>query len=267
MTPERATRYALGDSSVDPCRLELLARIYDPLTQAYLQRLPVERGAHCLEVGAGSGSIAKWLAEKVGPSGHVVATDLAPDRARHLLDGTGVEVRKHDIVADSLERNAYDLVHARMVLEHVGSAGEVVLKLAASLRPGGWLVLEDVDKSSGAMVGAGDALLDVRRGIAKVMASAGFHPTLGRHLPRLMLDAELIDVNADARAFVTCGALDRHGQREMYRRLIGQTRDGLLQLGIDERRLGEALNDLQSPDLVIIGSLFVSASGQMPTAT
>jgi SAM-dependent methyltransferase len=93
-------------------------------------------------VGAGGGSIARWLSARVGEAGRVVATDLNADRMR--LDGArNVEVRVHDIVRDALEPAAFDLVHARLVLVHLRERDDVLPKLAGALRPGGWLVLEE----------------------------------------------------------------------------------------------------------------------------
>ena len=43
-----------------------LDAVFDPVTRARLTRLGVAPGARCLEVGAGSGSIARWMADQVG---------------------------------------------------------------------------------------------------------------------------------------------------------------------------------------------------------
>jgi ubiquinone/menaquinone biosynthesis C-methylase UbiE len=51
-----------------------LEELFDPLSRR--RRALVQPGWRCLEVGAGRGSMAVWLAEQVGPTGHVVATDV-----------------------------------------------------------------------------------------------------------------------------------------------------------------------------------------------
>jgi hypothetical protein len=62
--------------------------------------------------------VARWLAGQVGPTGHVVATDIDP---RFLADRepAGVEVRRHDITVDPIEEDSYDLVHCRALLIHM----------------------------------------------------------------------------------------------------------------------------------------------------
>ena len=83
-------------------RLRLLQARYDPRTFARLSMFGPLAGTRCLEVGAGVGSVARWLAAQAGPSGQVVATDTNP---RFLAGAhrTGVEVRRHDILTDPLE--------------------------------------------------------------------------------------------------------------------------------------------------------------------
>ena len=105
-------------------------------------------GAACLEIGAGGGSIAIWLADLVGPSGRVVATDIDVRSLEAIDRSPSLEVRRHDVVQDPLEVGQFDLVHARLVLEHLPERDAVLTKLVRALRPGGWIVIEDVDYAS-----------------------------------------------------------------------------------------------------------------------
>lgn len=59
-------------------RLALIERCYDPITTSRLTQLGVGAGWRCLDVGAGGGSIARWLRDQVGPDGEVVAIDRTP---------------------------------------------------------------------------------------------------------------------------------------------------------------------------------------------
>ena len=100
----------------------------DPATIEYLGRIGVGPSWRCLEVGAGCGSIARWLSDRVGTGGHVVATDI------HLSflsvpESPQLEVRRHDITSDELETGAFDLVHARNLLTHVPRRVSALKKL------------------------------------------------------------------------------------------------------------------------------------------
>ena len=141
--PAGSTSYAFDNRAPEtPRRFAALSQIFDPWTIRHLEHVGVNEGWQCLEVGAGGGSIARWLASRVGPSGRVLATDID---ARHL-DGLGaanLEVRQHDVSNDPLPATSFDLVHTRLVLQHVPGRRKAISKLVRSLKPGGWMVLED----------------------------------------------------------------------------------------------------------------------------
>src|SRR5713101_828306 len=103
----------------------MLEAVLDPGTFSVLDTVGVDKGWTCCEVGGGGGSVARWLADRVGPDGHVVATDLSP-RFLQEIDAPNLEVREHHIVTGPLEENAFDLVHSRDVLEHIPER-EIVL--------------------------------------------------------------------------------------------------------------------------------------------
>src|SRR5215469_15900781 len=93
-------------------RLAAIEGGLDGSSIACLTAIGVAPGWRCLEVGAGAGSIARWLCKRVTSTGSVGATDLEssfPDQ----LKATNLEVRRHDITSDSLKDEAFDLVHAR----------------------------------------------------------------------------------------------------------------------------------------------------------
>ncbi|MGI5457259.1 class I SAM-dependent methyltransferase [Streptomyces sp. CA-249302] len=54
-------------------RLRALEDVYDGQSRHRLAELGVAEGWQCLEVGCGAGSIARWLAQRVGTGGRVLA--------------------------------------------------------------------------------------------------------------------------------------------------------------------------------------------------
>src|SRR5215467_4904317 len=89
-----------GRKEAEDDRLDLLERIFDPLSRR--RREMVRPGWRCLEVGAGRGSMAVWLAAQVGDNGHVVATDIDLTYLERL-HLPNLEVRQHNILEDSLD--------------------------------------------------------------------------------------------------------------------------------------------------------------------
>lgn len=127
----------------EPDRLGLMSRMLDPQLFFRLEQIGVGDGWRCLEVGAGNGSVSRWLAGKVGPSGSVVVSDLNPDLIEHI-DEPNVTVRAIDVTRDDLGTD-YDMVVARALLHHLPSRTAVIGRLFAAVRPGGYLVLEEPD--------------------------------------------------------------------------------------------------------------------------
>ncbi|HUR51234.1 MAG TPA: methyltransferase domain-containing protein [Mycobacteriales bacterium] len=183
-------------------RLEALEQIWDPATTRLLTRVGVRAGWRCLEVGAGAGSTARWLARCVGSHGCVVATDLD---TRHLLplQAEGVQALRHDILRDGTFEGSFDLVHARLVVEHVGV--EALPRLVECLRPGGILVVEDLDFCSAVAADADNLFERVLEALLEAMTSHGFDPWLGRRLGRELEEAGLTAVEVTAHTGVLRG--------------------------------------------------------------
>ena len=125
-------------------RLRSLEAEFDPGTCRLLDSLGVVDGWHCLEVGAGAGSIARWMAERTAPGGRVIAVDLD---LRHMNSARfgNLETRALDIVVDDIGEAVFDLVHARAVLEHIPARQAALRRIVSALKPGGWLLVEDFD--------------------------------------------------------------------------------------------------------------------------
>jgi SAM-dependent methyltransferase len=126
-------------------RLDLMSKILDPWTQGYLRALGVGPGWRCLELGSGNGSVAEWLCAEVAPTGSVTAIDINPVLLE-LVPAQNLTVRQADVRTEPLEENAYDLISCRAFLHQVVEhAPAVVAKMAAAVKPGGWLLLQEPD--------------------------------------------------------------------------------------------------------------------------
>jgi SAM-dependent methyltransferase len=193
-------------------RIGSLEDLFDASTKHHLDNLGLCPGWTCLEVGCGAGSIASWLADRVGPGGRVVATDIDT----RFVDGRGrdnLEVRRHDLLSDPLEPNAFDLAHVRALLEHLGEERERALRsLVGAVKPGGWVVVEDIDAGDirTSVItryvdppDAADVFEQVVRAIATFVLKAGSDPTFGRRLPRALKEAGLVNIGAELHAPLT----------------------------------------------------------------
>src|ERR1043165_6096275 len=91
-----------GDERTERERLAAIQAYQDPPTIAHLTAAGVSAGWRCLDVGAGGGSITRWLAERVGPTGTVLATDIEMDLLS-ALTLPYVTVRRLDVRTDRSE--------------------------------------------------------------------------------------------------------------------------------------------------------------------
>lgn len=203
MTSSNHGQYLLDNSATDAeIRLETLAEIFDPVTFRHIEQVGIERGWKCWEVGAGGASVVNWLADRVGPEGRVIATDIDTAHVARAARAT-VEVLRHDAAADPPPGDDFDLVHARLVLVHVTNRREALRSMVRALRPGGWLLLEDADPALQPLScldpGSEEEELAnrIRGGFRALMASRGADLAYGRKLPGLLRAEGLCDVGAD----------------------------------------------------------------------
>ncbi len=189
----------------EQARLAVLEETFDPGTIRHLEALGVDAGWRCLEVGAGAGSVARWLCRRVGSEGRVVATDVSTGFLEPLAgEFACAEVLRHDVVADDLPGDAFDLIHARLVLEHLPERELALKRLVTALAPGGVLFLEDFDWSClKARPGPGDAVFErVGAAMRGLMESNGYTAWFGRRLPALLEEVGLERVGAEGRTLV-----------------------------------------------------------------
>ena len=246
-------------------RLGAIEAGLDPITIECLEKISVADGWHCLEVGAGAGSIAEWLCSRVGAKGKVVATDLET-RFLEAIDAPNLEVRKHDITEEELEPVAFDLVLARKVLEHLHDPSAALRRMAAAVRPGGWLYLEDTDLASFMRV-AFPHRERFERAYGKfleALSSAGFQPKLGLRLGDELRAVGLRDVLLKGLMFEVSGGTDHPGNK-VFRMTIERMRERMIKAGLlTNEEVNQFLADMQSPELHAILSVHCSAWGRKP---
>ena len=185
-------------------RFDALPRLYDPGTFRHLTALGVTAGWDCLEVGAGGGSVARWLADRVGPAGRVLATDIDP-RFLAPLAGPNLQVQQHDITVDPLPEAAFDLAHTRLVLGHLPAREAALARMIRALKPGGWVLLEEFDSLSMPADPAFNPTEGLPRAyeiMLRLMTERGVDLRFGRRLPGRLRAHGLVDVDGEARSFL-----------------------------------------------------------------
>jgi SAM-dependent methyltransferase len=190
---------------VNPSRTEIELRslrddVYRRPLAVALERLGIEPGWTCVDVGAGGGDVAVALAEVVGRNGRVYAVDSDP-LARDLVAASAAEHSQVIAITqageDLLLPELVDLAFCRFLLLHVYEPATVLGRMRKAVRPGGWVVAQEPITSAGRIDGIPFQMPDAR------------HPDIGALLPALVRKAglEIHDAWAEAPAGAGPGAV------------------------------------------------------------
>lgn len=243
-------------------RLAGLEGWMDPGTIRHFEQIGVARGWHCLEVGAGGGSIASWLCERVAPDGRVLATDL-DTRFLDAIEHPCLEMQRHDVTADPLPEDGFDLVHMRFLLMHLADREKVLERLVAALKPGGWLLVEDLDNITHVPVEPVPAYERVTAATMGVMAAVGVDIELGRKLPGMLEAAGLTDGTATGR--IEIGHRENNPGVAMWRLTLTQLREPAVGSGAaSDADFDEVLRLLDDPGFQVMPPAVIAAWARKP---
>ncbi|MGW5938642.1 class I SAM-dependent methyltransferase [Streptomyces celluloflavus] len=140
-----------------------------------------------LDVGCGPGTITADLAALV-PDGEVTGLEYAPDilpqaRATATERGvTNVHFAVGDVHALDYPDDAFDVVHAHQVLQHVGDPVQALREMRRVTAPGGIVAVRDADYSAMTWYPAVDGLPDWLDLYLRVARANGGEPDAGRRL-------------------------------------------------------------------------------------
>jgi SAM-dependent methyltransferase len=202
----RPYKYLLGDSATESARLRAQARLWDPTAVALFDRLRIRRGWRVLEIGPGNGSLHRELRRRVG--GPVDAVEPSPVFRRRVAaiagrDGVGQGRVWESTLADTiLPPGAYDLIFARWVFLFMPDPAERIAQLAAALRPGGLLAIEDYERNTLRMLPTPTAWHAFLAADHAFFASQGGHASIAGLLPAHYEAAGLavVDITATTKA-------------------------------------------------------------------
>jgi SAM-dependent methyltransferase len=210
--------YLHGYSAAEMRRL---TRMQDILNETELHALDLEGVGSVLDVGAGLGQMTRTLARALRSRERVVGVErdarqraAAEQQAAEAGETGLVEFRAGEATSLPLrpdERESFDLVHARFLLEHVRDPLEVVKEMVAAVRPGGRVVLVDDDHELLQTWPACPEVARVWRIYWESYRDRGLDPLVGRRLAELLSQAGARPTRVTSLFFGACrgmGAFD-----------------------------------------------------------
>ena len=263
----RSTYAFANRRAVQAERLRLLGALLDEGTFRLLDRVGVRPGWRCLEVGAGGGSVATWLCDRCAPGGSVLATDL-DTTVLSGLERANLEVRAHDLLTDDLPEREFDLVHARLLLAWLADPDEGLRRMLAALKPGGCLLVEEMDfhtiaPDRGLDLATRTLFARVIDAHHKVLAEKhSFDPFCGRGLDRALSGLGLARVASEGRLSIWRG-----GQPGgiVWQLTLSQLREQLIaQAQVTATEVDAVISLCEDPRLAFMSQATIAAWGYRP---
>ena len=259
------SRYPLGTSDEELERLRFQHEVWGPVTGAFLDRIGVQPGARCLDLGCGPGFVALELAERVGEAGTVVALDESPRWIAHVEREarerrvTNLRGLRSTVEAAPLEPGSFDLVFARWVFSFLPDPAAVVRRLAPALAPGGLLAVQDYNHEGISLFPGSEGFRAVVRATRELYARSRGDTWIAARMPGIMRAAGLqvrevrptvICGGPGSPAFRWAGAFFPHFSGKMLA-------EGLLSPAERERFLAEWAERERDPDALFFSPIVV----------
>lgn len=253
------TQSYLGDLCASQlARLRTLEYAFDPLSKTVFDQLDIPARSSILDLGAGAGSLSGWLARRY-PDATVTATDID---TRFLTGIPGIRVITHNVVTDDFPAASFDVVHARALLCHLTDREDVLTRAATWVRPGGWLVIEDVSLQSS---------LRTTNPLFRKVAQAGI-TLLEQSIGSDMFWADTLPGRLRARGLTQIESCTLEGHigdnspaDTFWAATTAQAGPALLKCGLLTQNDLDAMANLRAdPEFTDAALTFVSAWGQVP---
>ncbi|MCB9291152.1 MAG: methyltransferase domain-containing protein [Lewinellaceae bacterium] len=170
-------------------RLEILNRAMAPTTRAFFNRCGLATGQHGLDLGCGGGAVTLGLAEIVGATGSVTGIDWDAENisfARRQAEKIGlsqVSFQEADLRNWESQPDTYDFAYGRFLLTHLADPGALCRKIYEMLKPGGRILLEDIDFTGHFCYPACQAFDDYVALYTAAVQQKGADPNIGPRLP------------------------------------------------------------------------------------
>lgn len=241
-------------------RLRGLAGALDEGSFRRLSRLPLQDDWRCLDLGAGLGTVTRWLARQC-PRGRVVAMDRDTRLLSVLDDQNGWEAVEKDVTRDEFPPGSFDLIHARWLFAHLPSRATDLARVAQWLAPGGWLVIEDL-----AWFPFDSSPHPLYRKVSIAICEAvinriGSDPVWARTFPAPLRAAGLVDVGTET-LLPQVGATP---MGQFWRCSAEQLAADLCdRFGVTDGELAEFVDLVESPDFSDLCLATVAAWGRRP---
>jgi SAM-dependent methyltransferase len=137
-------RYTYGDSELAGDRLELVARLFEPASTAFVRAVSAAPPTLALDLGCGPG-VTTSMVHRVTGATRTVGLDRSPAFVRRARSATRLGFAVADVVNADLPTRPASLIYARLLLAHLSDPAAVLARWGTALAAQGRLLIDDLE--------------------------------------------------------------------------------------------------------------------------
>lgn len=171
-------------------RLREQASMWQSATEQVLDKIGLEPGMSCLDLGSGPGAVMRLMADRVGPTGRVTGVDIDGTLGKQALadlraqGGAAFEMIEADMLTlEEIPGAPFDLTFCRLFLMHMQEPVAALEKMLFWTKPGGIMAVQEFDFGAIAVEPICPAMAEFNRLFESVFRAHGRNLRAGRQLP------------------------------------------------------------------------------------
>ena len=199
---EQPNKYIICGGLEGKKRLNVLSDVLYPHTKSLFENNGITKGMSFLDAGCGGGNVSVMASQIVGNTGKITAIDfdeqiIALNQQEASENGiTNIQYKAMSIY-DIEFKNEFDMAYCRFLLSHLIEPRSALQKLAASVKPGGRIIAEDVHFSGHFCYPHNTAFEKYVALYSQAARKRGHNPEIGPELVTLFRDAGIKEVGFD----------------------------------------------------------------------
>lgn len=240
--------YVLGNKKSEIARLDLQASFFEPFTRDALQKASIKKGMKGLDVGCGSGSVTRLIADMVGAEGAVTGMDVDDkylQYCRSINKHPHVNFVHQDICS-AAQNGKHDISFSRFMFVHLKDPQCAVRAMKEQLKDGGTVIIQELDHSEDSwLCHPHEECVDMLRdSFVTLVKKTGGDPLAGRKLYKMLVD-ESLDARVDC--FSPCLMMGREPYCSLGWRIAESLKPQILQQELmTEKEYGKMYTGLKS---------------------
>jgi ubiquinone/menaquinone biosynthesis C-methylase UbiE len=264
--------YLLGINESEEERLRFQHHVWRENTDSFLDRIDIQKGWNCLDVGAGPGFVSLDLRERVGDEGEIAALEpsefflgrLREESARR--GWTNIKPLAGSAETIHLEESHYNLIFIRWVIAFVPDPRAFLLPLVKALKPGGVLAVMDYYYEGLSLYPRGGAFDRAPEAVRAYYRAGGGDPYVTGGIPRLFreLGLKVVDFSPTQMSGGPESEIIEWAHRFFLPHLPLMAEKGVVTEDDAHAMLQDWISHRRDPNTIFFSPILIHVAGQKP---